>query len=52
MLDTGYPRDELGHDLVRARDILEACGASEEAEDVPADVADFLGGFCFCFMEL
>ena len=52
LLDTGYPRDELRRDFVRARDILEARGAPEEAEDVPADVADFLDGFCSSFMKL
>lgn len=56
LLDTGYPRDELRRDLVRARDILEARVeaelAPEEAEDVPADVADFLDGFCADFMKL
>jgi hypothetical protein len=49
LLDTGYPRDAPYWDLVRARDLLlEARGASgaEEDEDAPADVADFLDGFC------
>ena len=52
LLDTGYPRDALQADLVRARDLLEARGAPEEAEDVPVDVADFLVGWCASFMKL
>lgn len=52
LLDTGCPKDELRRNLVRARDILEARGASEEAEDVPVDVADFLVGWCASFMRL
>lgn len=52
LLDTGYPRESLEADLVRARDLLEARGAQEEAEDVPVDVADFLVGWCASFMKL
>jgi len=56
LLDTGYPRDVLQGDLVRARDLLEARVeaklAPEEAEDVPVDVADFLVGWCASFMRL
>ena len=52
LLDTGYPRDTLYKDLIRARDVLEKRGASEEAGDVVVDVADFLVGFCASHMKL
>ena len=52
LLDSGYPRDALYGDLVRARDLLEMRGARGGAEDVPADVADFLDGFSSSFMKL
>lgn len=52
LLDTGYPRDELYGDLVRARDVLETRAAPDEAEDAVVDVADFLAGFCSPHMKL
>lgn len=46
LLAEGYPREELYAELDRARDLLEARGAPEEAEDPILDVMDFLVGWC------
>jgi len=45
-LAEGYPREELYAELDRARALLEARGAPDEAEDPILDVMDFLVGFC------
>jgi len=45
-LAEGYPREELYAELDRARDLLQARGAPDEAEDPILDVMDFLVGFC------
>lgn len=52
LLDTGYPRDGLYEDLVRARDELIRRQAPEEAEDVVLDISDFLAGYCAPHMKL
>lgn len=52
LLDTGYPREALYEDLVRARDLLSERGAPDEAEDAVVDVSDFLAGWSSSFMKL
>ncbi|CAN5906114.1 hypothetical protein BH23ACT11_BH23ACT11_00190 [soil metagenome] len=46
LLDEGCSREELYAELNRARDLLEARNAPEEAEDPVLDVMDFLVGWC------
>jgi hypothetical protein len=46
LLAGGYPREELYAELDRARDLLEARGAPEEAEDPILDVMDLIVGWC------
>lgn len=46
LLAGGHPREELYAELDRARDLLEARGAPEEAEDPILDVMDLIVGWC------